>query len=89
MPQKNYNVREFMDGQRGGLVKTFATETETVQRDKHNRRRKVRESMKCAWPADRNGNHKTMDCFQPVKTDIRNCEFSRVNRMPAVEGRCV
>jgi Zn-finger protein len=78
-----------VDGQGGGLVNKFATQTETVQQDELNRRKKVRECMKCTWPADRNGNHKIMECFQPVKRNIRNCEFSIVIGIPEVEGRCV
>jgi len=33
--------------------------------------------MRCGWPADRKGNHKTMDCYRPVKTDKGTANFPK------------
>jgi hypothetical protein len=33
--------------------------------------------MRCAWPADRKGNHKTMDCYRPAKVDADTANFAK------------
>jgi len=69
--------KKFVDRHIGGSVKTFATQTEGIQQDELNRRKKAQECMRCAWPADRKGNYNTMDCFRPIKTDIGTGNFSK------------
>jgi hypothetical protein len=58
-------------------VKTFATQTEGVPQAELDRRKKARECMRCAWPADRKGNHKSMDCYRPVKIVAGTANFPK------------
>jgi len=73
--RKEFKGRKFVDRQIGGSVKTFATQTDGISQDELNRRKKARECMRCAWPADRKGNHKSVDCYRPVKLDAGMANF--------------
>jgi len=33
--------------------------------------------MRCAWPVNDKGNHKTMDCYRPVKTGSATANFPK------------
>jgi hypothetical protein len=66
-----------VDRQLGGSVKTFAMQTNGIPQAELDRRKKARECMRCGWPADRKGNHKTIDCYRPVKTDAGTANFPR------------
>jgi hypothetical protein len=61
----------------GDKVKTFSTQIEEIQQDELDRRRKARQCMRCAWPTDRKGSHKTIDCYRPVKTDAGTADFPK------------
>lgn len=52
-PRKEFKERKFVDRQIGGSVKTFETQTEGIAQGELDRRKKARECMRCAWPADR------------------------------------
>jgi hypothetical protein len=45
-------------------IKTFRTETEGIDGEELRRREAAGEWQRCAWPRDRKGSHKTIDCFQ-------------------------
>ena len=75
-PKKEFTNKKFVD-RNGGEVKTFPTQTQGVPQDELDRRKKPRECMRCGWPADRKGNHKTMDCYRPVKTDKGTANFPK------------
>ena len=87
-PKDNFRVKieykprsEFKDkkifNKKGGEVKTFATQMQGILQDELDRRKKSRECMRCGWPADRKGNHKTMDCYRPIKTDKGTATFPK------------
>jgi chromatin segregation and condensation protein Rec8/ScpA/Scc1 (kleisin family) len=68
-PRKEFKQRKFVDRKGGEFVTTFATQTEGIPQGELDRRMKDRECMRCAWLADRKRNHKTMDCYWPIKVD--------------------
>jgi hypothetical protein len=74
-PRKEFKDKTFMDRKSGESLKTFASQTEEIQQSEMDRRRKARECMWCAWPADRKGNNKTMDCYRPLKVDAGTANF--------------
>jgi hypothetical protein len=76
-PQKEWKNKKFVDRNSGGTVKTFAMQTEGVPQAELDRRKKARECMPCAWPADRKGNHNSMDCYRPVKSDVGTANFPK------------
>jgi len=46
--------------------------------------------MRCGWPADRRGNHKTKDCYRPLKLNKGTADFPKAKayqkmRIGAVE----
>jgi hypothetical protein len=45
-------------------VKIFRTQTEGIDGSEWRRRKAAGECQRCAWPQDRNGSHKTIDCFR-------------------------
>jgi hypothetical protein len=79
-PRKEFKQRKFVNRQGGDSGKTFATQTEGIPQGEMDRRRKARECMRCAWPAVRKGNHKTMDCYQPIKFDTGTANFSKAQK---------
>ena len=44
-------------------IKTFGTQTAGIDGNKLRRRKTAGECQRCAWPQDRKGSHKTLDCF--------------------------
>jgi len=45
--------------------------------------------MRCSWPADRKGSHKTMDCYRPVKTDTGTASFPKAKEYQKMRiGAC-
>jgi len=55
-----------------------------------NSRRKEKECLRCAWPADRKGKHNTKDCFRQIKLDKGTADFPKAKadqkmRLGAVE----
>jgi hypothetical protein len=44
-------------------IKTFGTETEGIDGNELGRRKAAGKCQRCAWPQDRKGSHKTLDCF--------------------------
>jgi len=57
-PRREFEERKCVDRKGGESVKRFATQTEWVPQGAMDRRRKAWECMRCAWPADRKGDHK-------------------------------
>jgi hypothetical protein len=50
---------------------------EGISEKELSRRRKEKECLRCAWPSDRKGNHKTTDCFRPIKLDEGTADFPK------------
>jgi len=75
--RKELKERKFVDRKVGGSMTTCETETGGVRQAEFDRTTKAGECMMCAWPADRQGNHKTMDCYGPVKTDTGTVHFPK------------
>jgi len=45
--------------------------------------------MRYAWPADRKGNHKMIDCYRPVKTDPGTANIPKANEYQKLRvGAC-
>jgi len=74
-PRKEFKERKLVDRPGKGAVKTFVTQTDGISQDEHNQWKQATECMRCAWPADRKGNHKTMDCCRPDETDTGTGDF--------------
>jgi hypothetical protein len=45
-------------------IRTFGTQTEGIDGSELRRRKAAGECQRCAWPRDRKGSHKTLDCFR-------------------------
>jgi len=56
---------------------SFKDKIEGIPGDELDRRRKEKECMRCAWPADRRGKHNTKDCYRPIKLDKGTAEFPK------------
>jgi hypothetical protein len=57
--------------------KTYAEQTEGIDKSELDRRKAAGECQRCAWPADRKGAHKTMDCFRWAKKDVGTAPFPK------------
>jgi hypothetical protein len=69
---------------------SFKEKIEGIPSDELDRRRKERECLRCAWPADRKGKHNTKDCYRPIKIDKGTADFPKAKayhkmRIGAVE----
>jgi len=69
---------------------SFKEKIEGISGDELDRRRKEKECLRCAWPADRKGKHKTKDCYRPIKLDKGTADFPKARayqkmRIGAVE----
>jgi len=69
---------------------SFKDKIEGIPGDELDRRRKERECLRCAWPADRKGKHNTKDCYRPIKLDKGTADFPKAKayqkmRIGAVE----
>jgi hypothetical protein len=45
-------------------VKTFGTQTQGIDGSELSRRKAAGECQRCAWPQDRKGSHRTIDCYR-------------------------
>jgi len=61
--------RTFVNRNDNSEVQTFASHTKRISQEELNRSNTQRECMRCAWPADRKGQHKTTDCYRPIITN--------------------
>jgi hypothetical protein len=69
---------------------SFKDKIEGIPGEELDRRRKERECLRCAWPADRKGKHNTKDCYRPIKLDKGTADFPKAKayqkmRIGAVE----
>jgi len=56
---------------------SFKDKIEGISNDELDRRRKEKECLRCAWPADRKGKHNTKDCYRPIKLDKGTADFQK------------
>jgi len=56
---------------------SFKDKIEGISNDELDRRRKAKECLRCAWPADRKGKHNTKDCFRQIKLDKGTADFPK------------
>jgi len=52
-----------------GAIKTFRTQTQGIDSSELRRRKVAGECQHCAWPGDRKGAHKTVDCFWWIRKE--------------------
>ena len=69
---------------------SYKDKIEGIPGDELDRRRKEKECLRCAWPADRKGKHNTKDCYRPIKLDKGTADFPKAKayqkmRIGAVE----
>jgi hypothetical protein len=57
--------------------KTYAEQTEGINKSELDRRKAAGECQRCAWPGDRKGAHKTMDCFRWARKDVGTAPFPK------------
>ena len=57
--------------------KTYAEQTEGIDKSELDRRKAAGECQRCAWPGDRKGAHKTMDCFRWARKEIGTAPFPK------------
>jgi hypothetical protein len=58
-------------------IKTFGTQTEGIEGSKLRRRKAAGECQRCAWPQDRKGSHKTLDCFRWKRLEKGTAPFPK------------
>jgi hypothetical protein len=58
-------------------IKTFGTQTEGIDGSELRRRKAAGECQRCAWPQDRKGSHKTLDCFRWKRLEKGTAPFPR------------
>ena len=56
---------------------SFKEKIEGIPDKELDRRRKEKECMRCAWPSDRKGNHKTTDCYRSIKLSEGTADFPK------------
>jgi hypothetical protein len=56
-------------------IRTFGTQTEGIDGSELRRRAAAGECQRCAWPKDRKGSHKTLDCFRWKRLDKGTAPF--------------
>jgi hypothetical protein len=54
-----------------------SNELEGISEKELSRRRREKECLKCAWPADRKGKHFSRDCRRPIKLDEGTASFPK------------
>jgi len=57
--------------------KTYAEQVEGIEKSELDRRKAAGECQRCAWPGDRKGAHKTMDCFRWARKEIGTAPFPK------------
>jgi hypothetical protein len=70
---RNQSERKFKPKNKSN--KTYAEQTEGIEKSDLDRRKAAGECQRCAWPGDRKGAHKTMDCFKWAKKDVGTAPF--------------
>jgi hypothetical protein len=58
-------------------IKTFGTQTEGIEGSQLRRRKAAGECQRCAWPRDKKGSHKTLDCFRWKKLEKGTASFPK------------
>jgi hypothetical protein len=58
-------------------IKTFGTQTEGIDGTELRRRAAAGECQRCAWPRDRKGSHKTINCFRWKRLEKGTAPFPR------------
>jgi len=53
------------------------TKTEGIDSSELQRRKAAGECLRCAWPSDRKGNHRVVDCRRPIKLDKGTAPFPK------------
>jgi len=81
--------KKFVNREEKCAVKIFATQMEGIPQEELTRRRNTKECMRCTWPTDRRGSHKTMDSYRPVKTDTGTVPFPKAKEYQTMKiGAC-
>jgi hypothetical protein len=62
--RKNRQVSRVVKRNVEKKLKAFGTQTEGIDGDELRRRKAAGQCQRCAWPRDRKGSHKTLDCFR-------------------------
>jgi hypothetical protein len=62
--RKNRQVSRVVKRKAKKSLKTFGTQTEGIDGNELRRRKTDGECQRCAWPQDRKGGHKTLDCYR-------------------------
>ena len=57
--------------------KTYAEQTEGIEKSELDRRKAAGECQRCAWPGDRKGAHKPMDCFRWARKEVGTAPFPK------------
>jgi len=60
-----------------GVIKTFGTQTHGIAGSELRRRKAAGGSQRCAWPKERKGSHKTIDCLRWPQFDKGTAPFNR------------
>ena len=55
--------------------KTFKQQTDGIENSELARRLAAKECQRCAWPADRKGNHNTMKCIRDIKLSKGTADY--------------
>jgi hypothetical protein len=58
-------------------IRTFGTQTEGIDGHELRRRKAAGECQRCAWPQDRKGSHKTLDCFRWKRIEKGTAPFPK------------
>jgi hypothetical protein len=58
-------------------IKTYGTQTEGIDGTELRRRKAAGECHRCAWPRDRKGSHKTLDCFRWKRLEKGTAPFPK------------
>jgi len=58
-------------------IKTFETQTEGIAGSELRRRKAAGECQRCAWPPDRKGSYKTIDCYRLKKSEKGTALFPK------------
>jgi hypothetical protein len=58
-------------------LKIFSTQTEGIDGNELRRRKAAGECQRCAWPRDRKGSHKNLDCFRWKRLENGTAPFPK------------
>jgi len=65
--------------QKNRLGKTYSEQINVIDKSELDRTKSAGDWQQCVWPADGKGCHKTIDCYQPQKTDKETATFPNAN----------